>query len=315
MKTKNVLLKLALAIFALVSAAPAAHAQDYYGWVLSNLLRGNSVARYNSAVSTDVPLLVKYVGTALPGGTVTVAANGDITLSTGGVGASAVDTTLECPVSGALGGVIDVSDAACDTLGEVVDVMNASPNWRAVILDGLRTDSSNDTLLARTEINAAVSEGLGLFHDAGVGFKSTIALTTVGGAGLGVNGQRSIQAYIDNPINNTMVKGAGPFTNLATLLFKAIGTTTYGSGTSTFEVFSVIPTYRTAGSTNGSEIVTQLWSEAGGGSTTAKTFDFGGYGLRSQTGAKLVVRINNSAAMTAATFPAYAVQFDPVKPK
>src|SRR5688572_14775858 len=61
------------------------------------------------AVSTDTGILVKYVGPT--SGTVEVLAGGDVVLESV---SGTPDVTTECPVSGALGGIIDVSDAACN---------------------------------------------------------------------------------------------------------------------------------------------------------------------------------------------------------
>lgn len=129
-----------------------------------------------SGVESYYPILIRYIGDNPDGGTVTVAAGGDITLKTGPVATSTADVTTECPFSGGLGGVIDVSDDACSTLGEVVDAINASPNWVAVIQDGRRSDSSNNTLAALSETSAATPAGLALAGDGAVSLKSVIAL-------------------------------------------------------------------------------------------------------------------------------------------
>jgi hypothetical protein len=130
------------------------------------------------ADDTDVALICSYTGTDAGGGEIAVAAGGDITFTV----ATVADATFECPVSGALGGVIDVSDAACDTLGEVVDIVNGKTtnsltpttgtDFKCVIIDGLRTDSSNDTLLTFSAATADYPNGKSLLFD------SDVALTT-----------------------------------------------------------------------------------------------------------------------------------------
>lgn len=81
----------------------------------------------------SVPLAVKYIGD-LASATVTVVAATGITLKHGTAGAEAVDTTIGASANG-------VVDFATDTtLGAVVDRINKSPNWRAEIIDGLRSD-------------------------------------------------------------------------------------------------------------------------------------------------------------------------------
>jgi hypothetical protein len=150
--------------------------------VPSDLQYGQDVGGYVSGVTTATgsPILIKYIGNSPNGGTVAVdASTGDITLKTGIVGSSTADATTECPVSGALGGVIDVSDAACNTLGEVVDAINASLNWRAVIQDGLRSDSSDTLLNTLSETQANVPAGVPLKIDGVAVDYNTIALIPV----------------------------------------------------------------------------------------------------------------------------------------
>src|SRR5687767_6845145 len=81
-----------------------------------------AVAGILSADDTDTAMLIKFVGpstgstTTMNSGKVEVAVTtSDITFTSGAAGSEAADTSLECPVSGALGGIIDVSNAACNT--------------------------------------------------------------------------------------------------------------------------------------------------------------------------------------------------------
>ncbi len=276
--------------------------QDLAGAILA---RSVNTSRFVSAVSTHQVLLVKYVGTSASGSVAIDAGTGDLTFTSGAEGGEVAETAFECPISGALGGVIDVSDAACNTLGEVVDTINGSCSgcsttaWRAVILDGLRSDTSTDALATISATAATAEDGLALLGDTAVTFDVTAAVTPF----------RSIKHYISGQ-NSRMVEN--PYVGTKPILYKAIGTSTYGLGTSTFEVFCVTPKLRTAGSVAGAETVTTAWSEAGGATTAAKTFDFTpGIGLACSADQKMVVRLNNSAAMTAATLPVWAAQFNP----
>ena len=72
--------------------------------------------------------------------------------------AGSVDTTVGCPTIGT--GIIDVSNAACDTFGEIINkVMGQSSNW--ILAPGalLASESSNASLasLSATDTNAADS--------------------------------------------------------------------------------------------------------------------------------------------------------------
>jgi len=87
-----------------------------------------------------VGIVVMYVGDEASA-TVTVGAGGDITFKHGDLAAEAVDDTIDS--GGNDDGVIDVSDSGADTMGEVVDLINASANWKAYLKDAIRADSSN----------------------------------------------------------------------------------------------------------------------------------------------------------------------------
>lgn len=281
---------LALSILALVVTAEAQDPWVYPG-ILARIAAGRPANIVQTAVSTHVPILIKYIGTNANGGTVAVAAGGSITLSTGPVGSSAVSTATECPISGALGGVIDVTNAACDTWGEVVDAINGkcstcvTTEWRAVLLDALRSDSSNDTAATLSEAAANSADGLGLLGDTAVTFDVQRAAVP--------REFRSIKAYLQPGTNVFLQK---PFANYRTVLTKCIETSTYGSGSSTFEIIGDVQTYSL---TQPTATETSLWSQAGGATTVATTVDFQPGNLWSDVGEKVIVRINNSAAMTA----------------
>lgn len=115
------------------------------------------VSHVRTAGDTSPAIVIKY----FPGAnttastsatTVAVEADGNLTFVVNG----SAYTGFECPVSGALGGVLDVSDAECNTAGEVVDMINSTPKsfatgyFRAALAAAVRTDdiSAATTLLA-----------------------------------------------------------------------------------------------------------------------------------------------------------------------
>jgi len=110
-----------------------------------------------SAISTDVAMIVQYFGDEASA-TVAVAAGGDVTFQVD----AAADDGFECPVSGDLGGIMDVSDGECDTFGEFVDLINADVNgdWKAVLVGALRTDSTDNTLITLSTADASAGEEL-----------------------------------------------------------------------------------------------------------------------------------------------------------
>ena len=278
-------------------------AQDYLSSIVRKLADGSPITR-GATDDTPVTFLIRYTGTNANGGTVTVAANGDITLSQGSVGASAVDTTVECDgsitTSGSRSGIIDVSDAACDTLGEVVDIINSqTTNWRIVILDGLRSYSSNDTLLARSETAANAVGGLGLLSDTDVALHTTllVAPPTIALQGQPVNyGPRDIRFYlggVDNRQYTTLTPN--PFRGVRYKLWQANATSTYGSGTSNWSLTCSLLT-QSAATTGGTESV-DSYTVPGGATTVNKVFDFSAYGYDCPPGWRMLSRLVNSAAM------------------
>lgn len=268
----------------------------------------DNVSRYPTnhalgAASTDVGLLIRYVGTSPQGGTVEVAAaTGDITLRTGVVGGSTADLTTECPVVTALGGVIDVSDAACNTLGEVVDAINSSPNWRAVLVDSARTESSDNVLATQAEVTASVPQGVRLLKD------TTVALN-VGLALLPFPYRNDISVYLDSSNPRKFVPN--PYEGAQSILLRANGTFT-GTGTDLFTIRSFRERYGTCGTALAgtpasiicadTEVLTGSYVEPGGGTGVNKTYDFSEIGLAFGKDEKVLVNITAATTFTAAFF-------------
>lgn len=131
-------LALAFGLAASVSAQPA------FGVVTP--IKVTPVSVNNQAADVIPALVIKYyapAGVATPTATTTVAtAATSLTFVVNG----AAYAGFEAPVSGGLGGVIDMSDASANTLGEVVDIINSTATtfstgyFRAVIAAGLRSD-------------------------------------------------------------------------------------------------------------------------------------------------------------------------------
>lgn len=295
--TLTVLVALALVL----GLTPTVYAQRDYGSVIMNGAQvGGSVSD-----DLDVALLIRYTGgsTGSASGTVAVAAGGDFTFLQGASGSEAADTTFECPVSGALGGLIDVSDAACDTLGEVADIINASSDWVAVIIDGLRSDSSNDSLATLSAVAATTPGGIKVLWDTDtIAFNLTIALTDL----------RTLPPYMINGVRGTLLK-VNPFSGRrrGVLFPEPYAISTFASGTSTLIVYSVKTTYHpTTGA--GTEVVTELFRAAGGATTVAKSFaGIPDWGLFGKYGEKLLVRLDNSAVNASAVLSVNAMVITP----
>jgi hypothetical protein len=266
------------------------------------------------AVSTDVGILIKYVGTSPAGGVVTVAAaTGDITLETGVVGSATADLTTECPVSGALGGIIDVSDAACNTMGEVVDAINSSPNWRAVLVDALRSDAStsaNGIFITKAATSASAADGVALLKDTTEALNVTVALVPN-------EFRTSILPWLNNGSPNAKSLNENPFNDHQTV-FQYLNETFTGTGADTISITSSklrngrcgTAAASTASSIicGASETVTTLLSRPGGGTTVNTTLDLSEGPLYGRRGEVLKVRVAAATTFTAAFMSATGVQ-------
>lgn len=303
MKTFKQILTLALAVALVAPLAPLANVEAQpVSALYPNPQSANAAL---GAVSTDVGLLLKYVGTSPAGGVVTVAAaTGDITLETGVVGTVVADATTECPVSGALGGIIDVSDAACNTMGEVVDAINSSLNWRAVLIDARRDDpstSTNGILITRAASSASDTKGVPLFKDTTEALNVSLVVVPA-------EYRSDIRLYLDQ--SQPPKRLNQPFNGMQSVLLRANGTFT-GTGADFFDYTSidlVIGSCPTATAAVAASIICtdsetySSYTEPGGGTTVNKAYDFSEIGLPARKNAKALVRLRAATTFTAAVF-------------
>lgn len=275
-----------------LSFAPA-HAQGNGGTLASFIgnPRVSWITRGVGADDLDVPLLVKYVGTSASGKVEVTVTTGDITFTSGASGSEAADTSLECPVSGALGGIIDVSNAACDTMGEVADIINASTNWRAVILDGVRADSSNAALVTMAATAANRPDGLELKRDTSQIFLSRVLVAPPEA--------RKMTFYLKD--RSTLIEN--PFQQLTTVLFNHQSVSTYGSGTSNIEYYCSLVSHKAAGAETTTSYVTPA-----GATTVASSLNYP-FGMGCPVGWRLVSAVTNSAAMSSSKHYVGGIQF------
>jgi hypothetical protein len=278
--------KITLAVLAVLLAASFAAAEM-------------PVNQYVSSDDGSIALLVKYY----PGvstntsATVAVVQGTSLTFQV----ASAAYTGFECPVSGALGGVIDETNGSCDTLGEIADVINATAEsfstgfFRAVIVDGLRTDSADD-LLADGGTQVTRADGLPIYFDTSANFAvgETRALLPTG--------CRDDIACFVTPAGKLI---ENPFAGQQTRVQWVEGYSTYGSGTSGLRIYSVKPSQKASGA----ETVTTLWAEAMGATATNKQFtQFQYVPALGRPNEKVIVRVVNSEAQASVVLLAAGVQ-------
>lgn len=282
----------------LVGIASYASAQSFY----EQIIKGVPVAKTLTAVSTDNAMVIKYVGGGTGGGEVAVAAGGAITLTV----ATVADATTECPVAGAYGGVIDVTDASCDTLGEVCDAINFSANWRCVLLDSLRSDSSNDTLVTIGATTADAKDGLTLKTDTAVALTMTQTL---------VPDNASIQFYLGSGGTAPSLI-ANPFkdTQMGLLYFSEKSAHTLN----TINIYSVkvnnkLGALNAAGTgfVGGSETVNSTFTATGGATGVASAWDFRSVPYLGLKGDKLIMRVTTTVSLTAPTLMSWGYYFKP----
>jgi hypothetical protein len=317
MKTLNRIFAAALTLALTFPLSIATEPQPAVADLADLLVAPQGVGNALGAVSTDVGILIKYVGSSPAGGVVTVAAaTGDITLETGVVGGATADLTTECPVSGALGGVIDVSDAACNTMGEVVDAINSSPNWRAVLVDALRSDASTSTngiLITKAATSASDAEGVALLKDTTEALNTTVAL-------IPFEARNDIRFWLnDGPSGSTVAKSLNenPFNDHLTV-FQFTQETFTGTGADNWSLISSkdkLGRCGTAVASTASSIIcgasqqnTTLIVRPGGTTGVATTFDYSEGPIYGQRGAILRSRVTAATTYTAAVHSAVGVQ-------
>lgn len=286
------------ALLAAVATAPAS-AQDT-AW-MTKYLAGDpaSVNFTNATQAGDVALLIKYnPGSAAltkPSGTVQ-ATTTTLLFKSGLAAAEVADALVTCP-SGGTAGTVLLTDAACDTIGEVVDVINASVSdrWKAVNWASFRTDSTNNKFVASAAASANASRGRSIVWDT--------ALTLFAGGVLVPNGDiPDIKPFLSN--NFQLVPTPNMFgANRAGLVFAQAALT---STTPNFRVYSVLPAFSDNGS---SETVTLLYDVRIVTATVTSVWSFGGYPLLAKKGEKMLIRTIGAGTATAPYLSAYGTVF------
>ncbi len=242
------------------------------------------------ADDTQVAALIKFIGQTgvlRDSGLVEIAADGNIILTSGAQGAEGADTTLECPVSGALGGIVDVSDAACDTFAEVADIINASADWVIVLVNARRADTSDNVGLDIGPLDATKPEGFQLLFDTTVSLNTSVSLFT---GDMETNMARWLTPQ------NTLMRN--PFAGTWTALYNAHGYSTWNT-TSNTQIVSIV-----SDNLRGTETVRILYSVAGGATGTDKDYSPGVL-FRGDVNAKVQVRNTCTATMSAQNLYAY----------
>jgi hypothetical protein len=242
----------------------------------------------NSDTAGSVAILVKYIGTSTSATTdIAVAAGGDATFRVAGAADTAVNTVAAGSLCGATPGTLDLSTpaATCDTLGEVVDVINASGTWIAVLVDGLRTDLSDNTLFTRSVTSGVEAAGVPLFFDSTVSLHASVALIPSGC-------ETNIRCFT-TPSNKILENPVGGTYSVIRFLE---GQSAFAT-TSTWQVFSVKSSNKTGTSVETVSTLMTATTGATGVSSTPIALTAGPVVGRSHE--KIIVRILNTGASSA----------------
>lgn len=258
---------------------------------------GQGVSDAISAVNTDVGVYVKFIGNCQPNATSTVAVDagtGDLAF----VACGAADATINPVAAGPLGicgnvaGTIDVSDADCNTFGEVIDLINGSPNWIAYPGAVLRSDSSNNTLNTLGAASAQGPAGLGLLKDTSVALNVTLTPRPfVGSIVWGTQG---------NTLN------PNPFRNIQTHIYRMRENITSAGVIGDFILYGVkqdfLPKQTAAANTvppvSYQETVRTVWAQQGAATTVELALDFANNPLVVNMGERPLVRQSATVGLT-----------------
>ena len=249
-----------------------------------------TVSSVRTAGDNAPAIYIKYVGDdVVPSAGVTTVATVADTSITFVLNGAAYDG-FECPVSGALGGVIDTGHADCDTLGETVDAINSDikKNFVAFIWAGLRSDVIETTtnLLSDAADNDVLSpEGEIIYWDSSVSDDEEVAFWEI---------SKGVQVFLQPGQNR--VNDKSPFRNSNNVVLFGWEQLTNAGTLSTVNLYCVVENYA-----DGSEVVNVLHSEPAGATTAYNAINdvtaVGGWQCR---GGKVFMRVVASGADTSA---------------
>lgn len=285
-----------------------------------------NTASSSTVTDTDIGLICQYVG-ASGNGFLSVDAAGKLIFES--PDASTADTSIECPVSLPNGGIFDPSNAACNTVTKILNLINTpTSNFRCVPVNLLGTD----------DISSAGSGWLKLVTDVACTKPAGCAVKAESSVALSLGGIVAPTSYLSgakyfsgSSQNNAKMMQSNAYLNQTSYLL-GVSTQSAFATTSVFNVYSVkgefVPYYSAntgSGNTPGftyNETVTTLWGPTTNGATgvqkifgtcdtpaTACSPEWGPLGLLGRKDEKMLVRITNTGASSAFTLNLNGVQF------
>jgi hypothetical protein len=204
-----------------------------------------------TTVDTSPFVLIYYIGTNTTQ-TVTATIADDVwTLLVN----SAADTSIECPLSGTYGGLLDVTNAACDTVAELMNVVNntAGSNWRIVPINARAGDDPDEDALAAGAAEAR-GDGIVVYYDDSVALDHR--MTFIPGE---LDDEDQKATFYDPSRNGNLIN---PFKG-ATQVLKYASYAITSSGTMTdLQVTCVVPKFGPFGTFSQTETVIYLEADA-----------------------------------------------------
>lgn len=252
----------------------------------------------DSTIRQFVGLIVEYVG-AQASCLITTASNNSIASAVGVAGAEAADANFTV---GGTPGTIDLTNAAADTMGEVVDFINSLADYRARLVALRRADDADTVgaLVAVTSQQAKVpGTGLRLAIDTSVAKHATVEISALDGS-MYSGGGTSSQSPDTRTIRN-MAGLNGDFKQNSLVELHQIDETLTYTGAAVTEVIEVDDFART------DEVIYSA-PTIPGATTVAGTKSFGQLGVSGVTarqGKRLLVRLRAASSFAITNLVVY----------
>ena len=247
-------------------------------YIAGSLLRPADVRPIPFSVGDDqaIAMLIRYIGPAISA-TLEVAADGNLEFETGALGAEVDDVSIGGVLDA--GATLDVSDAANNTWGECLDLINLAPNWEAVLVDVTRDMIATDACLAAT-VPAKTAMGAQIIID-------TATAVWYGGQLIAPHAFRTdIRTYE----KQGAVDPAFPFIGHRAAVLRASTLSTFASGVNSLQIWHENPNI-------GPSI--QLHYELTAATTVMGHFDFTNGPITSGQGMRMVIVQDNDSVMAA----------------
>lgn len=245
--------------------------------VNTTLVRSAGIAADDPTQRQFIGLIIEYVG-AQNSCLITTASNNSIASAVGATGAEAADANF---MVGLTPGTIDLTNAAANTMGEVVDFINGLADYKARLVSLRRDDDADTTaaLVAVTSQQAKVKGGLKLAVDTSVADQVSFEISALDGG-----------IIAGNLVGDSGVGSDYKF-NAQNSLRRVDATLTY-SGADLFRVYEVDDEAKTD-----ELIYTNTISAILAASTSAGSEEFPEPGITARPGRRLIVRLSAASSI------------------